>query len=129
MALKTRDWMQIRQRYERGETYEQLAGEYGVSASAICRHSRAEGWGRRGSARGIPVAGRCVEELTQQMLHVAQAALCRDDGTANVKEMRELAALVRELLTLQRMAREGEETPQQECVRLVLDRQVEDWSV
>ena len=37
MALSTSDWQHMRRRYERGETYGKLAGEYGVSVSAICR--------------------------------------------------------------------------------------------
>ena len=129
MALSTSDWQHMRRRYERGETYGKLAGEYGVSVSAICRRSRAEGWGRRGSAGGESMTGQCLAELTQQMLCAARETLRQGEGCVSVKEMRDLTALVRELLALQRMAREEQDADREDCVRVVLDRQVEDWSV
>ena len=128
MALTTRDWQRLRQQYERGATYEELAGEYGVSVATISRHRRQENWAARGAQRGRPVNGRCVEELTEQMLRLARGMLDGDSG-AGVKEMRDLTALLRELLALQRMAREEQETDSGNCVRLVLEQQLEDWSV
>ena len=129
MALTTKDWQRIRQRYERGETYEELARAFGVSVSTIGRHRKAEGWEERGAARGKPVAGQCVEELTREMLRTARAALAEGEGRAGVREMRDMVALVRELLTLQRMAREEQDTDREERVHVVLERDVEDWSV
>ena len=62
------------------------------------------------------------------MLRLARGML-DGDGGAGVKEMRDLTALLRELLALQRMAREEQETDSGNCVRLVLEQQLEDWSV
>lgn len=129
MALTTKDWQRIRQRYERGATYEELAREFGVSVSTIGRHRKAEGWEERGAARGKLMPGQCVEELAQEMMRAARAALAEGEGRTGVREMRDLVALVREVLTLQRMAREEQDTDREERVRVVLERDVEDWSV
>lgn len=129
MALRTLDWRRIRQRYERGETYEELSRAFGVSVATIGRHRKAEGWEERGAARGKLMAGQCVEELAREMLRAARTALAESEGGASVREMRDLVALVRELLALQRMAREEQDAGREERVRVVLDREVEDWSV
>lgn len=119
MALNL-PWEQLRQEYEReGLTYQELAQRYGVSTSTVSRRARADGWGRRGGSR------RRIEEVSGQLLAVVEEALAGRSDPLSVRELKDLTALLREMLALRELAQKekgGEET-----VHVVLEGPLEDW--
>ena len=129
MAVKELKWSQMRREYERGDTFAVLAERYGTSTSSLSRRARLEGWGRRGCACSEPGA-RGMDAVTQQLWEAAQQTLSGECGTMSVKEMTEMAGLVRELMALRTAAAAAEQgacgTP---AVRVVLEGEAEKWSV
>ena len=127
MAMKDLKWSQMRREYEQGATFAALAEQHGTSVSTLSRRARLEGWGRRGCKRNEPGL-RSMATVTQQLLESAQQTLGGDCGAMSVKEMKEMAGLVRELMALRTALAEqnGERVP---AVRVVLADELEKWSV
>ncbi len=117
-------WSQMRQEYEHGVTYAKLAEIYGTSQSTISRRARVEGWGRRGCAAGTARPG-CLEQVTEQLMEVASRTLAQQEEPLSIKEMRDMAALIRELTALQTTEKEPQASP---TVRVTLEGDVEKWS-
>ena len=106
-------WEEILRRRKEGETARALAEEFGVSVESVYK---------RGGQR---------ERLEQRgSLQQADRKLCRSAGSMvaqmedmDAKELKELTALLRELVTLEERTDKGPET-----VKVVLAKEAEEWS-
>ena len=113
-------WEQLRWEYEQeNATYQVLAERYGVSVSTISRRARAEEWSRRSST------DRCLAAVTRQLMGAVEETLTDRSAPVSVRELKDLTALVRELLTLQELAEGPKE--QDEGLRVVLEGEAESW--
>lgn len=97
---------------KRGETARALAEEFGVSVESVYKRGQRERLEQRGS------------------LQQAARKLCRSAGSMvaqmedmDAKELKELTALLRELVTLEERTDKGPET-----VKVVLAKEAEEWS-
>lgn len=107
-------WEEILRRRKEGETARALAEEFGVSVESVYKR----GGGQR-------------ERLEQRgSLQQAARNLCRSAGSMvaqmedmDAKELKELTALLRELVTLEERTDKGPET-----VKVVLAKEAEEWS-
>ena len=104
-------WEEILRRRKEGETARALAEEFGVSVESVYKR------GQR-------------ERLEQSSLQQAARKLCRSAGSMvaqmedmDAKELKELTALLRELVTLEERTDKGPET-----VKVVLAKEAEEWS-
>lgn len=102
-------WEEILRRRKEGETARALAVEFGVSVESVYKRGQRE---QRGS------------------LQQAARNLCRSAGSMvaqmedmDAKELKELTALLRELVTLEERTDKGPET-----VKVVLAKEAEEWS-
>ena len=116
-------WSRMKREYEAGETQTALAERYGVSVSTVSRRARLENWGRRGSA---DKAVETLEQVSARLLDAARTALLCDTGEMSIREMKDLAALVREVQAMRDAQRGRDEG---ETVRVVLEGEAEKWSV
>ena len=119
--MKEVKWSQARREFQRGATYTALAEKYGVSVSTVSRRARLEGWGKRGQSPG---SGCTIAQVSERLLEAAEAALLCDDGTMSIRDMKELAALVRELTALREAEARGGECG---AVRVVLEGETRRW--
>ena len=120
--MKSVPWSRMRKEYEGGETQAVLAERYGVSVSSVSRRARLENWGRRGSVMG---RGGTMEEVSQMLLNAARTTLLCPQSELSVRDMKDLAALVREVQAMRDAQRGRDEG---ETVRVVLEGEVEEWS-
>lgn len=107
-------WEEILRRRKEGETARALAVEFGVSVESV--YTRGGGQRERRAQRGS--------------LQQAARNLCRSAGSMvaqmedmDAKELKELTALLRELVTLEERTDKGPET-----VKVVLAKEAEEWS-
>ena len=105
-------WEEILRRRKEGETARALAEEFGVSVESVYKRGQRERLEQRGS------------------LQQAARKLCRSAGSMvaqmedmDAKELKELTALLRELVTLEERTDKGPET-----VKVVLAKEAEEWS-
>ena len=105
-------WEEILRRRKEGETARALAEEFGVSVESVYKRGQRERRAQRGS------------------LQQAARNLCRSAGSMveqmedmDAKELKELTALLRELVTLEERTDKGPET-----VKVVLAKEAEEWS-
>ena len=122
MDVKTVNWAAIRCERELGATFRALAEKHGLSVATLYRRARMEGWGERNS-RAEDTA-EVVSRLRLAMLETLED----ENVTLTIRDMKDLAALTRELLALEDAAHKSDETGAPE-VRLVLADEVERWSV
>lgn len=114
-------WQKVRRAYENGEgSYQTLADRFGVSRGAMASHGRAEGWNRKKQE------ATDLQEMTGKLSRAAMREIGRlEEGEADVKTIRELTALLKELNQLMKSAAEenGEST-----VRVQWEEDMEQWS-
>ena len=114
-------WQEVRRAYENGEgSYQTLADRFGVSRGAMASHGRAEGWNRKKQE------ATDLQEMTGKLYRAAMREIGRlEEGEADVKTIRELTALLKELNQLMKSAAEenGEST-----VRVQWEEDMEQWS-
>ncbi len=125
MSGKSADfWGQVRRAYERGEgSYQALAERFGVSKRTICSHSRDEGW--RKAEELLHPERVAMREVTQKLHSAALREVSRlEEQGADVKTIRDLTALVRELNQLSKCDREESGG----TVRVQWGEETEQWS-
>ena len=114
-------WQEVRRAYENGEgSYQTLADRFGVSRGAMASHGRAEGWNRKKQE------ATDLQEMTGKLSRAAMREIGRlEEGEADMKTIRELTALLKELNQLMKSAAEenGEST-----VRVQWEEDMEQWS-
>ena len=114
-------WQEVRRAYENGEgSYQTLADRFGVSRGAMASHGIAEGWNRKKQE------ATDLQEMTGKLSRAAMREIGRlEEGEADVKTIRELTALLKELNQLMKSAAEenGEST-----VRVQWEEDMEQWS-
>lgn len=117
MKRKEVPWDEVWQLRRQGASYRELAERYGVSVSTIGRQARADCWNRPGFApmniRMREVAARLQTQVEQRM-----------QEELDTRELKELSAVLRELLRLQQELQGSQE----ELVRVVLEGETEEWS-
>ena len=114
-------WQEVRRAYENGEgSYQTLADRFGVSRGAMASRGRIEGWNRKKQEITD------LQEMTGKLSRAAMREIGRlEEGEADVKTIRELTALLKELNQLMKSAAEenGEST-----VRVQWEEDTEQWS-
>ena len=114
-------WQEVRRAYENGEgSYQTLVDRFGVSRGAMASHGRIEGWNRKKQE------STDLQEMTGKLSRAAMREIGRlEEGEADVKTIRELTALLKELNQLMKSASEenGEST-----VRVQWEEDTEQWS-
>ena len=114
-------WQEVRRAYENGEgSYQTLADRFGVSRGAMASHGRIEGWNRKKQE------STDLQEMTGKLSRAAMREIGRlEEGEADVKTIRELTALLKELLGSQavRIGHAGAFDPVLYAIRRVFDRQ------
>lgn len=117
-------WRRVRGAYERGEGSQmELAARFGVNRQTIQTHAKAEGWVKGG--RKAPPAPD-MREVTERLSEAAMREIGRlEEEETDVKTIRELTALVKELNQLMKSAA-GEGGGG--TVRVQWDEEAEQWS-
>ena len=114
-------WQEVRRAYENGEgSYQTLADRFGVSRGDMASNGRIEGWNRKKQE------STDLQEMTGKLSRAAMREIGRlEEGEADVKTIRELTALLKELNQLMKSAAEenGEST-----VRVQWEEDTEQWS-
>ena len=132
MAVNPTPWQEIRKAYCGGISYRALEAQYGIPKSTLYRRAVAEGWKRDEPPKPKPKskpsgpAQRCLEAVTEQLLQAAEETLGSRSEPVSTKELKELTALVRELVSLRQLVES--QTPQDNCVHVVLDDELRSWS-
>ena len=112
-------WAQVRRAYENGEgSYRTLARRFAVSRSTVEAHGKNEGWGKGGQA-ALPAAD--LQAAAWKLSGAAMRAVDRLD----VKTIRDLTALVKELNQLMKNA--GEDAGES-LVRVQWSEEAQAWS-
>ena len=101
--LSQRDWTRLRRAWEAGLSYAELARFSGLSAHAIGRHARKEGWNRDKTEPATDRAVNIDTPLNTAATLFAELSLALREGlarlsasgTENASEARERAALIR----------------------------------
>lgn len=115
-------WAQVRRAYENGEgTYRSLAERFGVSYGSLVYHGRCENWSRSGGGkRGLTD----LQAVTGQLSRAAMREVGRlEEQEADVKTIRDLTALVKELNLLMKNTEEESES----VVRVQWGEEAEEW--
>lgn len=114
-------WQEVRRAYENGEgSYQTLADRFGVSRGAMASHGRIEGWNRKKQE------STDLQEMTGKLSPSSHAGdWTAGGGEADVKTIRELTALLKELNQLMKSA--GEENGES-TVRVQWEEDTEQWS-
>lgn len=121
-------WTEIRREYERGGTsYAGLGRRYGLSAYTIGNHARQENWqGRsREEKKKASVENWMTAAVRQLRRSIEKSA--KDGEGVSVKEMKELTAMLRELLNLEQTLSDREST-EENRLRIVMDEAAERYS-
>ena len=113
-------WEELQRLNAQGWSYRRLAEKYGVSSSAIGRRAVLEGWHGTNDQR----ANARLRNLAARLRRQAERRLAEDLDT---REIKELTAVLRELMNLQQTL-EGQQ-PGGSPLRVVLQEETEDWSV
>ncbi len=123
MRGKSVPWQEVRRRYEQGEKCAALAREYGVSVSTVSRRARAEQWGGEAT---LAASRESMRRALRQLEQSAEVLLQRvqSEDAANAREIKDLAALLRDLAALEKSL--GEDAPA--LIRVVLSEPLEDWA-
>lgn len=114
-------WQEARRAYENGEgSYQALAKRFGVSPGAMANHGRIEGWNRRKQRETSD-----LQTMTGKLSRAAMREIGRlEEGETDVKTIRELTALIKELNLLMKSGGEAGES----TVRVQWEEGTEQWS-
>lgn len=109
-------WEEVRGAYRSGATCRDLAEKYGIAPGTLYDRRRRERW-------DAPDAR--LDALTERLEALITSLLAAPDAAAgSVKDVKELAALVKDLSALRRGR--GEETPA--VIRVELSEDVAPWA-
>ncbi len=103
-------WAEIREKYEAGgESYAALGRRYGVSGATVGSRARKEHWkGRRTGKRSEKSAMEdCLSSAAQQLRYSIEETM-KSGENVSVKELKELTAMLRELMNLEETVSEHE---------------------
>ena len=117
-------WQEVRRAYENGEgSYRTLARRFAVSRSTVEAHGKNEGWGKGGKA-ALPATD--LQAAACKLSGAAMRAVDRlEEGEMDVKTIRDLTALVKELNQLMKNA--GEDAGES-LVRVQWSEEAQAWS-
>ena len=121
--MKRIPWEEIRKRYENEKaSYQQLGEEFGISRKTISAHARAENWVRGGK---IPnAADVCLSSATRQLARRLEQAESGEE--VNMGEIKELTTVLRDLVKVREALTATED--RENCVQVVMDEEIEEWS-
>ena len=117
-------WQEVRRAYENGEgSYEVLAERFGVCRQAVGLHRKKEGWVKNATK---PQPMPDMQAVADKLSAVAMRAVDRlEEGEMDVKTIRDLTALVKELNQLMKNA--GEDAGES-LVRVQWSEEAQAWS-
>lgn len=117
-------WQEVRRAYENGEgSYRTLARRFAVSRSTVEAHGKNEGWGKGGQAALLAAD---LQAAAWKLSGAAMRAVDRlEEGEMDVKTIRDLTALVKELNQLMKNA--GEDAGES-LVRVQWSEEAQAWS-
>lgn len=120
-------WAQVRRAYENGEGgYEALAERFGVCRQAVGLHRKKEGWVKNATKpQPMPDMQAVADKLSAAAMR-ALDKLGQAEGEPDVKTIRELAALMKELNQLMRIS--GESESGEATVQVQWGEEAEPWS-
>lgn len=131
MEKKKYPWEEIREKYENGGwTYAALGRAYGLSAAKIGQKARQEEWkGASGGGQRKKSMAACLSAAARQLSQAVTDTVRQggEEGSVSVKELKELTAMLRELVNLQQTL-ESKEKDGTQCIRIVMDEDAELWS-
>ena len=122
MSKETEFWREVRRAYENGEgTYRALAERFGMSYGSVVYHSRDEKWCKKsGRRQGLTD----MQAVTGKLSEAAMREIGRlEEQEADVKTIRDLTALVKELNQLMKNTEEDSES----VVRVQWGEEAEEW--
>ena len=121
--MKHIPWKEIRKRYESEKiSSKELAREYGISDKSVRIHAKEEGWIRGERVRGTAEA--CVSSAVRQLAKRLESA--ENGEEMNLGEIKELTAVLKELVKVKESLEHGGET--EAVVRVEMSEEVEAWS-
>lgn len=110
-------WAEIREKYEAGEgSYAALGRRYGVSETTVGNRARRENW--RGRRTGGTIDA-CLLSAAQQLRRSVEETV-QGGENASVKELKELTAMLRELMNLEQAVAEHEKAGEEQ-LRIVME--------
>ena len=126
MAVNSIPWQEIRREYLDGATYQELGDKYGIAPSTVGRRRHKEGWGNRDD--GSEMLRRCAA-MVRRLSEAVEEAMENHTEPWAIKELKDLSALTREVLGLQKLVEEAsaEENCAAEELRIVLEGPLEEW--
>jgi predicted transcriptional regulator len=139
------DWRSVRQRFEEGDsTLQQLGEEFGVTPATISRHAKKENWRQKGGTviNLVAATGRLSQTVLaalgdekQFYRYVLTEKSGGDSVTEerifqkiDIKAVKEMTAILRELSQINSALRDGRELPEDATFRVVLEGETQDWS-
>lgn len=114
-------WERVRRAYENGEgSYRVLAERFGVSYGSVVYHGQNESWRKKGEKKGLTD----MRAVTGKLSEAAMREIGRlEEQEADVKTIRDLTALVKELNLLMKNTEEESEN----TVRVQWGEEAEEW--
>lgn len=122
-------WQAIRAQYERGGiSYMGLSKAFGVPASVIGKRAKREDWGGERKRRAGKKQQGDLYEVADRLIAMVSEMVGRAEGEGqmDVKTLKELTAVLRELNHLSRSR--AEENNDGAVVRVVMEGDTEEWS-
>ena len=119
-------WQQVRTAYEQEKlNYTELAKRFGVAIGSISYHANREGWKREDELPGV---SECrIRETARKLSKVAAREAERlEEQETDMKTLRELATLVKELGQIMKTIQPEQQQETGLCVQW--DRDAEEWS-
>ena len=120
-------WAKIRREYLGGATYQELGDKYGIAPSTIGRRRHKEGWGGRDD--GSAMLRRCAA-MVERLSEAVEETLENHTEPWAIKELKDLSALMREVIGLHKLVSQAPEDSDDELdgqLRIVLEGPLEDW--
>ena len=120
-------WAKIRREYLGGATYQELGDKYGIAPSTIGRRRHKEGWGGRDD--GSVMLRRCAA-MVERLSEAVEETLENHTEPWAIKELKDLSALMREVIGLHKLVSQAPEDSDDELdgqLRIVLEGPLEDW--
>ena len=130
MEREQTPWQEIRERYEQGGiSYRTLSAQYGVSVSVIGKRAKREDWRGDRKQYGKKKTRGNLHGAAERLLNMAADLVSKaeDEEQLDVKTLKELTAVLRELNNLSKNIEEEKE--QDSVVRVMLEGNTKEWAL
>lgn len=130
MTRENIPWRELRSRYEEGQgTFRTLAAEYGVGHSTVAKRAKRENWGgHRRKKSGEDRTAACLHQAAAALSRCVEESLLCADQPPEARELKELLAVLRELMQLRRTLEQERQAEEPAAIRVVLEGEIADWA-